>query len=223
MNLNGFLKIDNESSKTSLDDFIESTKGLAYKKRALLWFQMHLGEIVTKDELKRIPGQDNFPISHNMRRITELRDENGFDIVNDKDNEVTGLNLKNGEYVLLNKEPNPEKVRERGVNKRIRAEVFERDGYVCQMCGRMPGDDDPFRLGHKITLHTGHKKAHKRKDGKKHHKKDLTADDFVTLCNICNEGAKNNDFKNITILDRIKELNDEKQRDIYTFLKEKFE
>jgi 5-methylcytosine-specific restriction endonuclease McrA len=172
--------------------------------------------------LKRIPGQDGEPISYNMRRITELRNEQGYDIVNEKDNAVTGLNLKIGEYVLLKNDPDPKKIRERGVNKRIRAEVLTRDNYTCQMCGRTIGDDDPFKPGHSITLHTGHLEAHKRKNGEKIDQRELSPHDFITMCNVCNEGLKNEDFKKINILDRVKNLNKIEREKIYNLLKDEF-
>lgn len=204
----------------NLNEFIEKTEGLAYKKRALMWFQENLGEKVTSNQLAVIPGRDGNPISHNIRRIFELRDEDGYEIVNHKDNDTTGLDLKVDEWVLLKKDPNPEKIRSRGVNKRIMVEVFTRDRNTCQMCGRTPDDDDPFKPGHKIKLHTGHIEAHKRKDGTVSQKK-LTADDFVTLCNVCNEGAKNTDFKKITLLDRVKKAPADEQREILEYLQKK--
>ena len=45
-------------------------------------------------------------------------------------------------------------------------EVFTRDDYTCQTCGRTPKNDDPFRPKQKIKLHVGHMIAHKRKESK---------------------------------------------------------
>ena len=53
--------------------FIVETKGLSFSKRALIWFQKNLNEIVTAQELARIPGEKGDPINHNIRRIFELR------------------------------------------------------------------------------------------------------------------------------------------------------
>lgn len=224
MNLDEILEINKglSSEKPDFYEFIKSTKGWGYRPRALKWFQINVGKIVTSDELKRIPGQDEEPISHNMRRITELRDEQGYDIVNEKDNEVTGLNLKIGEYVLLKNDPDPEKIRERGVNKRIRSEVLTRDNSICQMCGRTVGDEDPFKLGHSVTLHAGHIEAHKRKNGEKVDQRELTSEDFITMCNVCNECLKNEDFKIITMSDKVKNLNKKERKDIYNLLKDEF-
>ena len=204
----------------SLDKFIDATSGMSYTARALLWFKVNLNKKVTSAQLAIIPGKNGNPISHNMRRVFELRDEKGYDIVNWKDNESTGLNLKVDEWVLRNLEPIEENIRDRGVNKRITMEVFNRDNFTCQTCGRTPQDDDPFKPGHKIKLHVGHIKAHKNKNDKISH--ELTKDDFVTMCNVCNEGLKNDDLKILTLLDRVKDATEEVQYEIFNYLSKKF-
>jgi len=223
---------EKRSKKPDLEEFIKSTEGMAYKKRILKWFQLNLGKPVTSEELARIPGKKGNPISHNIRRVFELRDEEGYDIVNWRDNKTTGLNLKVDEWVLLKMDPDPEKIRPRGVNKRIMFEVFERDGYRCRICGRGRGDDDPFRPGHKIKLHVGHIKAHKRVGGKDVFRvermeeikvrKKLTKDDFITMCNVCNEGVKNKDVEILNFADVVEKLSESEQKKIYERLKRKF-
>jgi len=215
-----------------LQEFIKKTSGMAYAKRAIRWFQEHLGEIVTSKELARLPGSDNLPIQHSMRRIFELRDEKGYEIINWRDNASTGKNLRVDEWVLLNPKPNPKKIRSRGVNKRIMFEVFSRDGNQCQFCGRTPQDDDPFRKGHKIKLHVGHIIAHKRENGKEfvrvenikdmNENRTLTKDDFITMCNVCNEGAKNKDLQIMGPIEKVLKLDEQTQKKIYAALKKKF-
>jgi len=197
-------------------EFLKRTKGIAFLKGALKWFQQNLGSIVTANELARIPGKKGVPINHNMRRVTELKDQFGYNIANFKNNKANGLNLKVDEWVLLEPNPDPRRIRPRGVNKRIMVEVFERDMSTCQMCGRTPEDDDPFSPGRKIKLHVGHRLAHKRKEGAifTDNTKKLTKNDFITMCNVCNEGLKNKDFKPITMIDRIKNLPPEEKEKI---------
>lgn len=205
-----------------LKKFIKRTKGIAYATRAIKWFQEHLGEIVTSKELAQLTGKDNLPIQHSMRRVFELRDEQGYEIINWKDKNPLGPPLKVDEWILLKKKPNPKKIRARGVNKRIMFEVFTRDGYQCQFCGRTPQDDDPFKAGHKIKLHVGHIKAHKQDGsveienmGEMIEDHTLTADDFVTMCNVCNEGLKNKNLKLMNNLEltksRINKLSEEEK------------
>lgn len=219
--------------KMNLKEFIDSTKGKAYKLRILEWFKLNLGKPVTSQQLAQIPGRDGNPISHNIRRVFELRDEGGYEIVNWRDNKTTGLNLRVNEWVLFNPNPDPDKIRARGVNKKIMFEVFSRDSYQCQFCGRISKDDDPFKKGHKIKLHIGHIIAHKRKDGKDivivekledmnvNHK--LTKDDFITMCNVCNEGAKNTNIKPITLVDRVKSADPKIKREILRLLRKELD
>ena len=201
-------------------------------KNELEWFKQNTGKIVISRELAQIPGREGFPISHNVRRVVELRDEQGYDIVNHKSNEKLGLDLKVDEWILLTKDPDPKKIRSRGVNKRIMFDVFTRDNSQCQFCGRTKDDDDPFKSGHKIKLHVGHIIAHKRKEGSDFVKvekiKDMKADkkltpkDIITMCNVCNEGAKNKDLKILNPVEKVLALNEETQKSIFNALKKKF-
>lgn len=216
--------------KKFLEEIKRNKKG--FLKNALEWFKRNVGEIVTSRELAQITGKEGYPISHNLRRIFELRDELGYRIVNHKDNGATKLNLRVDEWVLVKSEPDPSNVRSRGVNKRIMYEVFSRDGNQCQFCGRTPNDDDPFKKGHKIKLHVGHIIAHKRENGKEIVKvepmenvKDdhlLTKEDFVTMCNVCNEGAKNKDLEILSHEDKVERLDEDTQKRILEKLKKKF-
>lgn len=214
-----------------LQEFIDKTKlkPQGFLKNALEWFKQNHNKIVTSEELAQIPGKKGKSISHNMRRIFELRDEQGYDIINHKDK---GSNLKVDEWILLKLEPNQKNVRVRGVTKPIIHEVFTRDDNMCRFCGSKPGDDDPFREGLKIKLHVGHIIAHKRKNGKdivrvksikdmKANSK-LTKNDFITMCNVCNEGAKNKDLVILSHTEKVSKLDENSQKEIFNFLKKKF-
>jgi len=212
--------------------YIKKRKKKSYIQRALELFQSRVRKIVTSQELAQLVGRSGKPISHNIRRIFELRDEEGYDIVNHKDNERTGLNLKVNEWVLLRKNPDPKKIRPRGVNKRIMFEVFTRDGYQCQFCGLASNDDDPFRSGHKVKLHVGHIIAHKKERGKDFVKIEniqdmdeihkLTKDDFITMCNVCNEGAKNKNLKILSPVEKVLKLNKKAKKKIFEALSKEF-
>ena len=206
-----------------LQEFIQSTKGQSYTERTIGWFKKNLNEIVTSGELAQLPGKNDKPISHSMIRVFELRDEKGFDIINWQSKNKSEKTLKVDEWILLNENPDPSKIRSRGVNKKIRNEVFTRDNFTCQQCGRTPDDEDPFREGQKIKLHVGHIFAHKQKDeGKNLNDKKLEAKDFLTQCHICNEGGKNENLKIITPIDRVLKYDQKTQKNIYLQLKKKF-
>ncbi|MBU3907491.1 MAG: hypothetical protein KKA64_04560 [Nanoarchaeota archaeon] len=217
-----------------LKKFIDSAKnkGQGFLKNALEWFKLNVGTKVISEELAQIPGKKGKSISHNIRRIFELRDEQGYELINHNDNVSSGKKLKVDEWILVKKEPNPKNIRSRGVNKRIMYEVFTRDDNMCQFCGRKPGDDDPFKPGHKIKLHVGHIIAHKRTYDKEvvrveriddmNSKAILTKEDFITMCNVCNEGAKNKDLEIMTPVAKVMKLRETDQKEIYSILKKKF-
>jgi hypothetical protein len=215
-------KFGTDQRENEFKKFVKDNKGNSYTETALKWFIKNKGEIVTSDELARIPGKDGKPISHNMRRIFELRDEKGYDIINHKDVRK-GYDLKVDQWVLLKVKPDAKKIRTRGVTTKLRAEVLARDLNTCQSCGRTIGDEDPFNAGHKVTLHIGHLKAHKSKDGSiSNVGVDLTKDDFITQCNVCNEGTKNRDVPIITMIDRVKKMSEKEQKSLYKYLSARF-
>ena len=76
-----------EEREKDFQKFLKEVEGKSYSKKALLWFQRNLKEIVTADEFARITGTNGKPINHNVRRIFELRDEQGYEIINHKDSE----------------------------------------------------------------------------------------------------------------------------------------
>ena len=109
-------------TKEREEDFVKYLKesdGISYAKKALGWFKRNLNEIITANELALITGKSGKPINHNVRRVFELRDEAGYEIINHKDNDSSGKNLRVDEWILLSETPNPKKIRNRGVNKRI--------------------------------------------------------------------------------------------------------
>ena len=93
-----------------LREFIDETEGQAYKPRAIKWFKQNYNQIVTSEELAKLPGKNGSPISHNMRRIFELRDEDGYNIINHK-YEKDNLNIDEWKLIEINPNPNNKRVR----------------------------------------------------------------------------------------------------------------
>lgn len=112
------------------------------------------------------------------RRVRELRDEEGYDILSHKDRS----DLKPGEYVLASAKRRP--AFKRGISKETKAYVLERNGYTCQMCGATAGDPDPFNPNRTIRLTLGHI-IDKSKGGN-----DSPAN-LRAVCSNCNEGLQN--------------------------------
>ena len=110
------------------------------------------------------------------RRVRELRNEEGYQILTHNDR----ANLRRDQYLLETDERRPAFARV--ISKRVRAEVLERNGYTCQMCGAAAGDTDA--TGRVVRLHIGHilDKSHGGPDD---------PSNLRALCSTCNEGAKN--------------------------------
>ena len=137
-------------------------------------FLANLGHVMATEELQRVSGG----ISEWARRVRELRNEEGFQILthNDRDD------LKPGEYVLDNPKPRPAFARE--MSKETRAFVLDRNGFTCQMCGAVAGEPHPFDPGRKTRLHIGH--IIDKSLGGSDEPANLRA-----ICSVCNEGATN--------------------------------
>lgn len=146
------------------------------KDRLRAHFRANVGRIVTGRELQEVAA----PASEWARRVRELRDEEGWAISTHHDD----VSLRSGEY-RLERTPDGtfDPAMKRGLSQRVRAEVLDRDGYTCQMCGLGAGDPDPD-TGRKVRLHIGHVVDKSRGGGDE-------ASNLRALCSTCNQGAKN--------------------------------
>jgi 5-methylcytosine-specific restriction endonuclease McrA len=103
-----------------------------------------VGVILDSDQLREIAG-----ISEWGRRVRELRNEEGYQILTHKDN----TSLKPGQYLLETTNKVPAFSRE--ISKETRAYVLDRDGFTCQMCGAVAGEPNPYD-NRTTILHIGH-------------------------------------------------------------------
>ncbi|MCY3964222.1 MAG: HNH endonuclease [Acidobacteria bacterium] len=144
---------------------------MAARDRLADYFRLHPGRVLDATELAPIAG-----IQAWQRRIRELRAA-GWPI----DTSTTAANLKPGEYRLAG-EPPEDYLFAKGISARVRAEVLERNGYTCQMCGAAAGEtgDD----GKRVRLQMGH--IVDESYGGEAEARNLRA-----LCAQCNHGAKN--------------------------------
>lgn len=134
----------------------------------------HKGQVISSKELQEASGG----ASEWGRRVRELRDEQGYDILSHKDRS----DLKPGEYILASTKRRP--AFKRGISKETRAIVLERNGYTCQMCGCAAGDPDPYNPNRTIRLTIGHI-VDKSKGGED------TPSNLRAVCSNCNEGLQN--------------------------------
>lgn len=137
------------------------------------YFLDHIGEVLESNTLSSVAG-----ISEWARRIRELRNEEGYQILTHNDRS----DLKPGQYLLENPKPQPAFARE--ISKETRAYVLDRNGNTCQMCGAVAGEPHPYDTSRKTRLHIGH--VVDKSIGGTDDPSNLRA-----LCSVCNEGAAN--------------------------------
>lgn len=156
----------------------EAMARVGSKERIRQFLRAHLGEVVTARQLKEEVGPD---VTEWARRVRELRQDEGWKIESNHDD----INLKPGEYRLVELPSSPEGYRfSKPISTRLRAQVLERNGYTCQMCGAGAGEPDENHPGRTVRLHIGHivDRSHDGKD---------TLSNLRALCSTCNQGAKN--------------------------------
>jgi hypothetical protein len=151
---------------------------MPYKKgsKALVldYFLANIGVVLDAKAIQAASGG----ASEWGRRVRELRNEDGWQILSHKDR----ADLKPGQYLLANTKRVP--AFKRGISKKTQGWVLNRNGYTCQSCGRAAGDPDPFSAGRTIRLTMGHI-VDKSKGG------DDTPANLRAVCSNCNEGLQN--------------------------------
>jgi hypothetical protein len=171
----------------------------------------NLGTVVTSTQIRDAAGTN---VSEWARRVRELREQENWPILTHHDR----ADLKPGQYLLLEPPPEMDSIRfESGISAKLRAEVFDRNGFTCQMCGLTPGDIDPY-TGRKVRLHVGH-----IKDKSLGGKDELS--NLRTLCSSCNQGAKNITSEKPTalwLLSQVRRAGQDEQRAVLNWLRKKF-
>jgi len=148
------------------------------------------------------------------RRLRELRDEEGWPILSHNDSSE----LRPGQYVLKLEPVHRDRPHfARAISAKLRAEVLDRNGFTCQMCGLTPGEKDPA-TNRPVRLHIGH-----IKDKSLGGKDELS--NLRTLCSTCNQGAKNitnEKPSSIWLLSQVRRAGRDEQKAVYEWLKTKF-
>lgn len=148
-------------------------RGLSGIAKLRTFLLANIGRVIESKELHEASGGQG----QYGRRVRELR-EQGWKILSHNDD----ASLKPDQYRM--DEPPPEKVVfSRGTSAKLRAQVLDRNGFTCQMCGATPGETDPA-TGRKVRLHIGHI-VDKSLGGV------AELANLRTLCATCNQGAKN--------------------------------
>ena len=151
-------------------------------KQLILEFMLaNIGRVLESKELQVVSGWK----AEWARRVRELRDEQGYQILSHKDR----ADLKPGQHLLDTAKRRP--AFQRGISEETRAFVLERNGYTCQTCGLAAGDKDPFHSNRTIRLTMGHIKD-KSKGG------DDESSNLRAVCTNCNEGCRTQHYRNQT-------------------------
>jgi len=149
-------------------------KSSGSKELILNYFLVNIGKVLESKQIQKASGG----AVEWARRVRELRNEEGYQILSHKDR----ADLKPGQYLLETTVRLP--AFRRGISKETRAWVLERNGYTCQMCGVAAGDPDPLGGPRTVRLTIGHIKD-KSKGG------DDTPQNLRAICTNCNEGLQN--------------------------------
>ncbi|MGN6166146.1 MAG: HNH endonuclease [Flavisolibacter sp.] len=183
------------------------SKGQGSRSKLRAYFTTNVGKILNSNELREVAGTSEWG-----RRVRELRNEEGMNIVTHNDRSE----LKPGEYMLIDLKPLP--AFERDISKETRAFVLDRNGFTCQMCGAAAGEPHPYDQGRKTRLHIGH--IIDKSMGGTDEPSNLRA-----ICSVCNEGASNltlNRPQAIKLIAQVRRAPSSDQLDILKWLIEKY-
>ena len=171
------------------------------------YFIANVGKVLNSGVLSTVAGSSEWG-----RRVRELRNEEGMNIVTHNDRS----DLKPGQYILVDLKPIPSF--ERGISKETRAFVLDRNGFTCQMCGAAAGEPHPYDKNRKTRLHIGH--IIDKSMGGNDEPANLRA-----ICSVCNEGASNltlNRPEAIKLIAQVRRAPSKDQLDILAWLVKKF-
>ncbi|NMB48185.1 HNH endonuclease [Candidatus Kuenenbacteria bacterium] len=144
------------------------------KQKILDFLLINIGRVISSKEIQEASGW----AAEWARRVRELRDEQGYQILSHKDR----ADLKPGQYIIISAKRKPAFARV--ISKETRAFVLERNGFTCQSCGLAAGDLDPLHKGRTVRLTIGHI-IDKSKGGSD------TPSNLKAICTNCNEGLQN--------------------------------
>lgn len=181
------------------------------KERIRQFLLANVGRVISSIEIRDAVGSE---VSEWARRLRELREDEGWPILTHNDN----AGLKPGQYLLKEAPPKKSSVSfSRNISAKLRAEVLDRNGFTCQMCGLTPGETDP-ETRRKVRLHIGH--IVDKNIGGKEELSNLRA-----LCSTCNQGAKNITTEKPTglwLLSQVRRAGQDEQLAVLKWLREKF-
>lgn len=178
------------------------------KQLILEFFLSNVGKVLESKDIQKASGG----AVEWARRVRELRNEDGYQILSHKDR----ANLKPNQYLMETIDRVPAFAR--NISKETRAQVLERNGYTCQMCGVAAGDPDPLGGNRTVRLTMGHI-IDKSKGG------DDSPQNLRAVCTNCNEGLQNTALPKpdqIHLLAQIRRATIDDQKAVLNWLLQKF-
>jgi hypothetical protein len=178
------------------------------KEKIRQFLLANIGRIIDHSEIQ----EASEGVAEWARRVRELRDEEGYQILTHRDR----AELKPGQYLLETAKRRPAFAR--NISKETRAFVLERNGYTCQMCGLAAGDTDPFSPSKSVRLTMGHV-LDKSKGGED------TPGNLKAICTNCNEGLQNAapiKPDRLYLLSQVRRATADDQKCLLEWLKKKF-
>lgn len=178
------------------------------KQLILDFFLANLGMVLESRDIQSASGG----AVEWARRVRELRNEEGYQILSHKDR----ADLKPNQFLLETTKRTP--AFKRNISKETRAWVLERNGYTCQMCGVAAGDPDPMGSDRTVRLTMGHI-IDKSKGG------DDSPQNLRAICTNCNEGLQNRSLPKpdqVHLLAQVRRATIDDQRVLLKWLLQKF-
>ena len=178
------------------------------KQLILDYFLANIGKVLESRDIQAASGG----AVEWARRVRELRNEEGYQILSHKDR----ADLKPNQYLLETTKRTP--AFKRDISKETRAWVLERNGYTCQMCGVAAGDPDPLGSDRTVRLTMGHI-LDKSKGG------DDSPQNLRAICANCNEGLQNTSLPKpdqVHLLAQVRRVTIDDQKVLLKWLLQKF-
>ncbi|MFN4905813.1 MAG: HNH endonuclease [Planctomycetota bacterium] len=178
------------------------------KQLILDYFLANIGKVLESRDIQAASGG----AVEWARRVRELRNEEGYQILSHKDR----ADLKPNQYLLETTKRTP--AFKRDISKETRAWVLERNGYTCQMCGVAAGDPDPLGSDRTVRLTMGHI-LDKSKGG------DDSPQNLRAICANCNEGLQNTSLPKpdqVHLLAQVRRATIDDQKVLLKWLLQKF-
>lgn len=174
------------------------------RARLRAYLEKNVGRKLTHKELAPVGKTSSWP-----RRLRELRDDEGMEILSHRDR----ADLKPGEYILASLERRPPRLRR--IDRLLRTRVLERDGYTCQTCGAGAGDPDAQKPERQVRLHVDHIDPNGPTEER----------NLRTLCSACNEGRSNLSLpaSTVNLLAVVRRAPRSDQEGVYVWLRTKFQ